>query len=1494
MKKLGLVFCLLLIVFLCPLRSYAGYYGIVTSGEICLMGGTGCTDAGKLLRMSYLGRIYETVGDTGVEDGTAMAFDSLSRKLYLATAGCDIYELNWETAEAVKIVDMLLADPSPPPDVILAGPIRFLTGLAYDPVTTELLAVVSDSLTEFLVRLELENIDAHKNLAVEIIGVLGSMNEAYPGAPLGFSGAVIEFDPGTGQLYGAGIDRTASTAHPALFVSQTTPGNIPLASRVGMYTADVVSFPRAMMIPRFSSNRAYATGLRRNETEDLVNVYFSMRLDTGERTYMTDVTGLDGQISGLVDVIEFPPQEEEPPTISGFKPAGGNTGVPVRIQGSGFTANGEAVVTAVRFGPPGEQVNALGTPVVYTDSVLQVIAPTASSGPIEVVTSFGSAASETDFIRSDLLVQETEFNQGIPSQPEVVGKNMVVRLLTASSESTPDQPIPVTFGEVNLSIIKPGGETIHVIPSTPSRMISNGPGIIEPSQIHNINFYVDGDHLDEPGTYDFNFTVREFNPTQPSLAPVLYSDSIAKTMEPRRCDITMLVVLGGIEQDGHFTGPGDLAMGTIPKIFTEMSRIYPVRNSVSRLRDDRTAGVRFDIASTAVILGNSLGSFDFTDDEFDAMKRTVMPILDAYNENSFDRAVFANLLFDDELLSSEAGSKGKAEKPGFFSTSKLLHYEGIGIEPLSSHELGHNFGLVSKDSPNYDEDNGHTKNLRFPSEDADPANVRAFNLQQRRALAGLPFSIMAAVASDLTFFEDVEYGHVLSGSLLERNACSGSSIPDDTGGGIPPFDRRIMTLIAAITPDDEVDIVHSYVSDSSKPLSQDQTDGTYSMVFLDDRRQALATHPFGVSFGSTPFARQSSTDSEDVVTLVQEFPESAAFAQIRKGSVVLKELRQSQNAPTVQIQTQLAGQSALPGEVLVLNWTASDTDGESLTYSIEYSTDGVYWKPVAGGLRTQNFKWAPDYAAGSASGKIRVIASDGFNTAASESAAFMVPPKPPTASILSPKNQQTFLENQAVLLHGFAFDLEAGMLDGPFITWRSDISGPLGSGQKLELQPRTLVPGTHVITMVARDRDSGIMDVGDHIVIHTVSIVIQSDQDRDGLPDEVENQYDSLDPDDPSDAGGDMDGDGLTAAREIFLGSNPENPDTDGDGVGDGVEASQGRGPGSLPPVLDPIGNQTILEGETLTFVVSADDPEGDELIYIARGLPEGASFNTENGTFRYTPDFSVSGKDGDRVFEPTFTITDLSGERTGETITLTVLDVNRPPVAMAGGDTKQICDCVESTAVTLDGSASRDPDGDTLVYTWTGSFGTATGVRPVIHLPLGPHNITLTVNDGAADSEPYEFSYDVEVEVDGLNRPLAELAREGEDVIFPKIRFRRGRLLPARLKMRCRNQVLTGRHVHAPEIVGLTRDGVSIPPELMLKKYPKRPFWKYGWWWRHRKENDLFFDYKGCGWMFKIRTRRLEKGEYVMKIHFPDGTDRYAGFRVRDRKFKWRFPHPH
>jgi streptogramin lyase len=80
----------------------------------------------------------------------------------------------------------------------------------------------------------------------------------------------------------------------------------------------------------------------------------------------------------------------------------------------------------------------------------------------------------------------------------------------------------------------------------------------------------------------------------------------------------------------------------------------------------------------------------------------------------------------------------------------------------------------------------------------------------------------------------------------------------------------------------------------------------------------------------------------------------------------------------------------------------------------------------------------------------------------------------------------------------------------------------------------------------------------------------------------------------------------------------------------------------------------------------------------------------------------------------------------------------NDPPTANAGPD--QIVECQgESTPVTLNGSASSDPNGDALSYTWKeGATTLGSGQTLTVALPHGSHAISLTVTDpkGASSSD--------------------------------------------------------------------------------------------------------------------------------------------------------------
>jgi hypothetical protein len=105
----------------------------------------------------------------------------------------------------------------------------------------------------------------------------------------------------------------------------------------------------------------------------------------------------------------------------------------------------------------------------------------------------------------------------------------------------------------------------------------------------------------------------------------------------------------------------------------------------------------------------------------------------------------------------------------------------------------------------------------------------------------------------------------------------------------------------------------------------------------------------------------------------------------------------------------------------------------------------------------------------------------------------------------------------------------------------------------------------------------------------------------------------------------------------------------------------------------------------------------------------------------------------------------------------------NQPPLADAGPDQTVYVDEACQAQVSLDGSGSSDPDGDTLTYTWEDSFGQVYGVNPTVTLGLGTHDITLTVNDGKlSDTDT------VRIFVKDNTPPSIDTISATPDVIWP------------------------------------------------------------------------------------------------------------------------------
>jgi hypothetical protein len=178
------------------------------------------------------------------------------------------------------------------------------------------------------------------------------------------------------------------------------------------------------------------------------------------------------------------------------------------------------------------------------------------------------------------------------------------------------------------------------------------------------------------------------------------------------------------------------------------------------------------------------------------------------------------------------------------------------------------------------------------------------------------------------------------------------------------------------------------------------------------------------------------------------------------------------------------------------------------------------------------------------------------------------------------------------------------------------------------------------------------------------------------------------------------------------------------------LEAATG---GNHAPVLSSIGNKSVKEQQTLGFTVSATDPDSDPLTYSASNLPPGASFNSGNHTFSWTPN---SGQVGTYP-NVQFSVSDNGSLTDSENITITVTANSTPVLASIGNKTARVGSPLQFTI------SATDPDGDPLTYSasnlppWA-SFNPATRAFSGTANQTGTYNNAhFEVSDGSlTDSE--------------------------------------------------------------------------------------------------------------------------------------------------------------
>ena len=543
-------------------------------------------------------------------------------------------------------------------------------------------------------------------------------------------------------------------------------------------------------------------------------------------------------------------------------------------------------------------------------------------------------------------------------------------------------------------------------------------------------------------------------------------------------------------------------------------------------------------------------------------------------------------------------------------------------------------------------------------------------------------------------------------------------------------------------------------------LSASDPDGDTVTYSADILPAGATLDPATGAFSWTPDYEQAGTYS---VTF------TASDGSLTDSQTITITVNNTNRPPIVDALKPIMGKE---GELLEFTFPASDPDGDTLTYTAVGLPEGATFDSATGAC-----SWTPGYSQ-SGTHTVTVTVSDG-ELSASGSVKLMIVNvnRPP---VLANPGNQTVAENG-----NLSFTLSATDPDGDRLIYSADAlpaEATLDSATgAFSWTPAYDQAGTYTVTFTASDRADSDSETVTITVINTTR------------PPELAN------PGDQTVAEGDTltftlsasdpDGDTLTygtsaalpagASLDPATGAFSWTPAYDQAGtytltftVSDGTDSDSETVTITVtninrPPTLGPVGSKPpVNEGETLTFTVSASDPDGDALTYSTSALPTGASFDAVTRTFTWTPGYDQAG-----THQVTFTVSDGSLSDSSM-VTISVLNVNRAPSLTSPGD-KTV---TQGQALTFTLAAS-DPDGDTLTYSAavlpTGAtLDAATGVFSWTPAPgqEGSHSLTFTAGDGtASDSE----TITIKVNAAGNTQPGSNVQvnlGEGVSVTFSQV----------------------------------------------------------------------------------------------------------------------------
>ena len=439
--------------------------------------------------------------------------------------------------------------------------------------------------------------------------------------------------------------------------------------------------------------------------------------------------------------------------------------------------------------------------------------------------------------------------------------------------------------------------------------------------------------------------------------------------------------------------------------------------------------------------------------------------------------------------------------------------------------------------------------------------------------------------------------------------------------------------------------------------------------------------------------------------------------------------------------------------LLTFTPTATDNDGDTLTYSLADPTSGTFPTGATINGTTGLFDWTPTEAQGPGTYRVIVRVSDG--SASDQEEILITVREVNAAPVLYAIGNKTANELSLLSFTVIATDSEGGTLT---YSLANPSTGTFPAGAVID-------PATGVFTWTPTE----VQGPGTYRVIIRVSDGSASDQEEILITVREVNAAPVLY------AIGNKTANELSLLSFTVIATDSEggtltyslaNPSTGTFPAGAVIDPATGvftwtptevQGPGTYrviirvsdgvntdreeirirvkdidnAPVLDPIGNKTVNELVELIFTATATDTDSVGLAYSLLNAPAGASIDPNTGVFTWTP----TEAQGPGVYNVTFRVSD--GSLTAEeVVAITVNEVNTAPVAVADSYSTD-----EDTPLSIvpPGVLGNDADVDGDTPTVTGYTSPDNGT--LYMGPRGNFTYTPTANFNGTCSFNYEAS---------------------------------------------------------------------------------------------------------------------------------------------------------